>query len=592
MPRPILLLACAAALAPIALVAVTVRVEPPRPTPSHSGTAPAEEWPTLHLPVRRDTGLQRRPTPGSTPGLASGDPDGLPELPPGRLTFGWVLDPDGRPVEGARVTPWRSDGLARRLDPAATAWTDATGRFEVYEDRLGTSALVVEHPLYLRHEGLPEDSPATIRLQARSPVRLVAIDAHGRPVPAARLRLRDERPGAPWQEHLTDEQGLVVLPAPPGRTFTVAVEAEQGFLAPTRIEAPNVEPVELALTATRSVTVRVVDASGTPLPGARVVWLETGGTTALGEVRAGPLGEARLRLPVRRAVQLLAEHPAGSFELLDVGPGEREVELRSEPSGRLAITTTRGPLTVELVDPSEPAREARRLVLHADRPCEFPLRAGRWIASWSEGSGPIPTTRTVAVRAGERTTLAIDVPDAASLEIALAGPRDGVIAIELSAEGTGSRRVVPLSAGGTTRLDALPPGPHVLSLLAEGGGRWIEPGTLVLLPGEHRRLELAPVLAGRTLQVRSSTGLPLANARARLADPLGLPDGGTSLSAGHLTQRPSTAPFAGADDQGWVQLALAPEGPTRVRVEAPGYRSTVVTLGDDDTLVDLQRGDS
>jgi protocatechuate 3,4-dioxygenase beta subunit len=66
--------------------------------------------------------------------------------------FGRVVDPDGRPIAGGRVTAWatRPEGLSYRLSASEATLTDADGRFELRRLRPGKLHLAARHPDFAR----------------------------------------------------------------------------------------------------------------------------------------------------------------------------------------------------------------------------------------------------------------------------------------------------------------------------------------------------------------------------------------------------------------------------------------------------------
>ncbi|WP_419185982.1 carboxypeptidase regulatory-like domain-containing protein [Rohdeia mirabilis] len=66
--------------------------------------------------------------------------------------FGRVVDPDGKPIAGGRVTAWatRPEGLSYRLSASEATLTDADGRFELRRLRPGKLHLAARHPDFAR----------------------------------------------------------------------------------------------------------------------------------------------------------------------------------------------------------------------------------------------------------------------------------------------------------------------------------------------------------------------------------------------------------------------------------------------------------
>lgn len=182
---------------------------------------------------------------------------------------GYVLDPDGKPIAGARV---RAVALAtadeqferyRSASPEpvalAAAQTDGKGAFRLDTKRQPVVTLLIDAPgrLPLREEVADGDTPVFI-------LRSVAfkkgrVTANGKPVPGAlvvtsNLYLR------------TDEKGEYSAPPDPTRIYVVHPD----FAVADQVPVRDTLSLDVSLDAGRSVTGRVVDASGRPVANAVV----------------------------------------------------------------------------------------------------------------------------------------------------------------------------------------------------------------------------------------------------------------------------------------------------------------------------------
>ena len=221
---------------------------------------------------------------------------------------GCVVNPQGDPVEGARVTRVALLGdspvgvpLAKlRVLDFEEPVSAEDGRFSVsYLPEGGMVALKVGHPEYAQ-EGMT-DVPA-----GSQEVRVVLYPGtlvegtvrtieHGMPVSQATLILRNAQPPHDTAVTLTDVRGQFVIRMKPG-VYLCKAEG-RGFRSPgwTQLAVTGETPgqrLDLAMAGRASISGSVKDAvSGEPIVGARVV-LESQSNVAAIE-RTGPTGEFR-----------------------------------------------------------------------------------------------------------------------------------------------------------------------------------------------------------------------------------------------------------------------------------------------------------
>lgn len=243
-----------------------------------------------------------------------------------------VTGPDGRPLAGARV---RAGEPERRFSlkpewrvPARTGLTDAQGRIAL--PRGASESLLVRAGA----AGLPfaektdvRASTVTLALPAGSGRDIRVLDAAGRPVPGALVRLGDNR----WAAGRTSADGLFSVPLPGRQKLRVLVTAEDGrsanvYLEPKRPEETG--PRELRLPAVETLAGRVVSvADGRPVAGA-LVWGDDPG----GFRKTGADGGYRLSGPVGRELHLAAAAP-GYFQ----ETGSRLVQAGERKGPTLAL---------------------------------------------------------------------------------------------------------------------------------------------------------------------------------------------------------------------------------------------------------------
>jgi hypothetical protein len=197
---------------------------------------------------------------------------------------GIVVDEAGDPISGIEV---------RRLyrDMRASTRTDAGGKFtiDVSTDSRSPRTLVARNDAgslqgYFSFEGGPIKADVAPRLVLRKSrqVDVAVIGSDQRPIADANVELTSSY--WPLCEGQTDQQGKAALLVPADAPLEAVVARKQdvgfdyvlyrtaGELAsdPYRLPQDHAAPITLALTGTRTLTVRVVDEQGHPLAGAMV----------------------------------------------------------------------------------------------------------------------------------------------------------------------------------------------------------------------------------------------------------------------------------------------------------------------------------
>lgn len=325
--------------------------------------------------------------------LRSGPPMEI-ELREGRELRGLVLDPDGRPVEGAEVRRW-SAFMDSPRSASRWAWdlpenrgrTDEQGRFRfpncgwteiaVHADAPPCGTLTAEEVV------APNVSEVVLRLRAPD---LASVRFHGtvldaetkRPIPFFRVHVRDVRTDLSQglSREVRTEDGKFELDAPVSGPLEIWIEAPghaPWHRAPEAYEEEECE-LRVALDPAQDLTVQLWNADGSPAAGVSTLLQEWDGSALLVSgslgmvpVRRSTGDDGRARFPglPRRPLLLRVDGPslaAQSFSILP-SPGttsERTFLLdedREEPPRRLAGTAP----SREAIDVRSRAARARVL---------------------------------------------------------------------------------------------------------------------------------------------------------------------------------------------------------------------------------------
>lgn len=261
-------------------------------------------------------------------------------LEPGAPIQGRVLDPDGSPLEGARIVASgeRSALFAAADDDESAAHSGADGFFAFTDRQAGERVdLQVRMPGFAtgRLVGVeaPTPSPVEIELERPSRVSGRVVDEAGRPVANAQVGLRvlvrsgTRRHSGPGGSATSDEEGAFVIEGvdPGEATLTTAAD---GYVA-HRLTSLAVEPgkdlnhVRIVLEPGATLSGSVTGPSGQPVASADLRVMLTEDALATSARHYGRTdGEGRYRLeglpPGRRSLSAYHE---------DYEPVTREVEL-------------------------------------------------------------------------------------------------------------------------------------------------------------------------------------------------------------------------------------------------------------------------
>jgi len=207
---------------------------------------------------------------------------------------GTVIDADGMPVAGAKVGFNHEPDLTPRSGPESLefSWiemeTDATGRWGMRRIAGSMLRLLYGSASHPDHVGSPmvfvnrtpdaearlRDGSSVFQLGRATTVRGIVVDTDQRPIPGAAVRVGHLGESGS-REGITDRDGTFSIPGcrPGGNLVTATAE---GF-GPATLETelgPDAEPVRIELNRGRTLRIRVVDTSGSPVQGANV-WLDT-----------------------------------------------------------------------------------------------------------------------------------------------------------------------------------------------------------------------------------------------------------------------------------------------------------------------------
>jgi hypothetical protein len=274
-----------------------------------------------------------------------------------RRASGRVVDVQGRPVSGAEVlltpssaSPESLAGIETLRRAALKAATDAQGRFQI--DRLGQGPFDLQArargflPTRVRQVAIPPGRGnadlGVIALQTGTAFEGRVVDPGGNAVAGASVQAAPSSgvsPGdlpadgqASGREAVTDGDGAFSLTGfRDGDVVTLRV-ARKGYAARTisRIQTPLPEPLTVELTPSARIAGTVLDESGDPVAGARVVLTGEARFVAAAEVDSegrfemADLAPGRFRLSAVASGYLPAAH--GGIEIKE-GSGIEGIDL-------------------------------------------------------------------------------------------------------------------------------------------------------------------------------------------------------------------------------------------------------------------------
>lgn len=509
---------------------------------------------------------------------------------------GRVLDADGRPLAGAEVSLLRLPGPAerRRLSLAGTAHPEATaaaatgadGRFRLVAPSPGmwTVRVTARGVVPMEAPLLPLVEPVALpdaRLAADTGLAVRVVDASGRPLPGARVRVAEPvLDGLIWRtahRQARAADGAAVLPRADGEWLALQAIAP-GHL-PAELATQATGAVEIRLTAGCPRTVRVRGTGRRPEAGAFV----SDGAWTLGTTDEA--GRLEIAVPCESGLQVTAEAADGrrAMAALERRRAGRQaataIDLPREPrrlAGRVLEEGTRAPVAGAFVWPADdpgaavttdtegrylvPAPEASGGRLSAASPShltgEAPGRHYQGEQAAGTLSGPTFSLRPTAILAG--TVRDVEGRPVADAEV------------RLQPDTAGSSRQWPRTATderGGFRLRARPGLPWRVTAVREG----FAPGTVAVPP-------LAPRAARSGLEIVLTRG---AVASGRVIDAEERPVAGAMLRlfpadrddrAFFLAQAAGEeVPEATADAEGRFELRHLPPGRFDLIARAAGF---------------------
>jgi hypothetical protein len=188
---------------------------------------------------------------------------------------------DGQPVRAFRVTTIRYRFLIPSVEDERRVAAD-DGRFRVAVPEGGSWAVEIAAPGYapLRTGAVSVEDGATadlgtLRLGDAGAVEGVVRDAAGRPVPFARVHVLSAKLETTDEPALTDARGAFAVDAlAPGTyaVFAVSPRHPLGIRKGVVVEEGARAAVEMVLPAPAPLAIRVLDAGGRPVAGAKLVY--------------------------------------------------------------------------------------------------------------------------------------------------------------------------------------------------------------------------------------------------------------------------------------------------------------------------------
>jgi protocatechuate 3,4-dioxygenase beta subunit len=484
-------------------------------------------------------GLAIAPGAGSTGGIDLG----TVVLVRGVALEGYVSDPQGKPVEGVRISvaaagaePTFGMGPADGLEDASPVITAADGFFRVADRRAGET-LDVE----ARRAGYGPGRAPGVQVPAKEPLRIVVqpssavegrtVDPDGKPVAGADVAINPAGPTAMGRGYVMISTATM-KETRSGDDGSFRIEDVAPGTWELKASAPGHQNVELS-----SLEVR----AGQDLPGVEVVL--TPAAVVEGRVLSPgsrPLARAEVQLvePRKMGVQILlrpsraATDGDGYYRLDGVAPGAhtfrawrdgfrdavRDLEVRSGENALDFSLEAGAEVSGRVVDDDGTPVSAARVVLYEGyNSWELPNAVSRPDGTFTLAGVPDGTYRIAAEKEG--------YADTRDQELTVAGNMTGV-EVKLSAGGAITGRLSGVDftelsqtkvwvdhefqqgrvlADGTYRIDNVEPGEH--RVFASLRGERQTEGRITLEPGEREaRLDLelgeGYRLAGRVLRNR------------------------------------------------------------------------------------------
>ncbi|WP_233591516.1 carboxypeptidase-like regulatory domain-containing protein [Corallococcus sp. AB011P] len=236
----------------------------------------------------------------------AGTPRPVVETPGPAEDVAWmfrVVDPDGHPVSGARVSVWRADHPPTYNVRSGTTDAQGTGHLLLkpgwYAAEVQARGFVTAFRTDIRLA--PESKLALdVSLTRSAPLSGRVVDVEGKPVPDVRLRFASSNVAAPFVEATSDAQGQFHFEGAAAGEGLLYVDKWEW--SPQRLKTLTPQP-ELTVVMGRlsSLLVRVVDPEGHPLPKARSYVTPLEGRLGVAyEIKRTPDGLLHQQLPAQR----------------------------------------------------------------------------------------------------------------------------------------------------------------------------------------------------------------------------------------------------------------------------------------------------
>jgi RNA polymerase sigma factor (sigma-70 family) len=244
----------------------------------------------------------------------------------GHAAAGRVLDPQGRPVPGARVWPRSASEPFPVVDPAFDAVTsDGEGRWRIGALAAGSYQFLAAHPEFAQAVSAPVAvnhavDGIDLRLEAGGLITGLVRSADGKPVAGAEVRAAALSGMAIWpalREVFSDDDGRFRLDGLPRRAVQLTALHESGAspMVTADLAARLETAVELTLSVRGEIAGIVVDGRGQPLAEAQV-------TARHEELWArGPIKSGNLTSWDLRGIPILISDAGGRFRFSGLPEG-------------------------------------------------------------------------------------------------------------------------------------------------------------------------------------------------------------------------------------------------------------------------------
>ncbi len=313
-------------------------------------------------------------------------------LKPGAAVAGRVVDPDGKPVEGAQVLYRGASDWAQQANPQFdAAITNAAGEFRIAALPAGTFRFHARHEEWapglseqVTLDGRTERTGIVVEMEPGAVLAGTVVDTKGAPVVGAAVRvaqggrgMRFERP----RQTLSDEAGHFEMKALPRKPVNVVAAHDSATSQTVDVDFEASESktdLELVLDVDGKIAGTVVDANGEPVEGAQVtLWPNFR--------RGGDMSRADWRL---RGMPTELSDAGGRFEFS--GLVDTQYSLRANPPGvasrgrswfRESVDAQVGDTNVVITLETDGGIKGKVAMKNGDPPEAFVVSVGGWRGS-------------------------------------------------------------------------------------------------------------------------------------------------------------------------------------------------------------------